>query len=185
MEDQEIIGLYHQRNENAITQTEKKHGAFCRRLAIHILSNREDAEECVNDTWMAAWNRMPPDWPQSLRAYLGRITRNISISRFRFKHASKRFAGMELLLSELEECVPGGRPAEEKLEQQALSEIIARWLAGLEEEDRVLFVRRYWYGDTVKSLAFTHGMTANRMARRMQRLRQSLRAVLEEEGVDV
>ncbi len=185
MEDQEIIRLYHQRDENAITQTEKKHGVFCRRLAIRILSNRQDAEECVNDTWMAAWNRMPPDWPRSLRAFLGRITRNISISRFRFSHASKRFAGMELLLSELEECVPGGEAAEQMLEQQVLSEIIAGWLDGLESSDRVLFVRRYWYGESVKGLAFSHGETPNRMARRMQRLRQSLRTVLEKEGVEI
>ncbi len=184
MEDNEIIRLYHQRDEEAIAQTDLAHGAFCRRLAFHLLSNREDVEECINDTWLAAWMRMPPDWPASLRAFLGRITRNLSISRFRKMRAAKRYAGMEVLLSELDECVPDNA-TQLQLEQRIISEIITHWLDSLDREERILFVRRYWYADTVKELAAEQGMTANQMARRMQRLRESLRLTLEKEGVEI
>ncbi len=184
MEDNEIIRLYHERDENAIAQTDLAHGAFCRGLAFHLLSNREDVEECVNDTWMAAWTRMPPDWPMSLRAFLGRITRNLSISRFRKNKAIKRHAGIEVMLSELEECVPDSA-VELQIEQKLLSEIISRWLDSLDGEDRALFIRRYWYADTVRELAGECGVTANQMAKRMQRLRESLRQALQREGVEV
>ena len=98
MDDETIIKLYFQRSERAISETDAKYGPYCRSIALNILSVREDAEECLNDTWHAAWNRMPPDLPQCLRAFLGRITRNLSISRFRADHAQKRFSGMEVLL---------------------------------------------------------------------------------------
>lgn len=184
MEDNEIIRLYHQRNEEAIAQTELAHGAFCRRLAFRLLSSREDVEECINDTWLAAWMRMPPDWPTSLRAFLGRITRNLSISRFRKNRAAKRYAGMEILLSELEECVPD-KGADLQLEREMLSGIISRWLDSLDKEDRLLFVRRYWYAETVKDLAAESGMTANQMAKQMQKLRDSLRQELKKEGMEL
>lgn len=96
MEDREIIDLYVQRNEDAIRETDRRHGSFCRRLAANILSNREDAEECVSDTYLAAWNSIPPTLPASLRAFLGRITRNRAISMFRRNRAAKRFAGQHL-----------------------------------------------------------------------------------------
>lgn len=182
MEDEEIIALYHCRSEEAIVQTDKKHGSFCRRLAFHILSDREDAEECVNDTYLAAWKAMPPERPASLRAFLGRITRNLSISRFRKNRAAKRYAGMELMLSELEECIPGNC-MDVQMEQRALSDLMIHWLDGLSKEERILFVQRYWYGDMVKDLAARSGITANQMARRMQRLRQSLKEALEKEGI--
>lgn len=184
MEDHEIISLYYERSEDAIVQTEKKYGGFCHHLALNILSDYEDAEECVNDTWLAAWNRMPPTWPASLRAFLGRITRNLSISRFRKNRAKKRYAGIEVLLSELGECVPESA-IESEVDQQYLSDIIIRWLDGLTDEKRFLFVRRYWYGDSVKELAARQGLTADQMARKMQKLRKSLRKTLEMEGVEL
>lgn len=182
--DDEIIELYHLRSESAISETDRKHGTFCRRLAMNILTSREDVEECVSDTWLAAWNSMPPDRPSSLRAFLGRITRNLSISRFRRNHAAKRYAGMEILLSELEECIPDGA-AEVEIERRLLSDIISRWLDSLSDVDRVMFVRRYWYGDSVKELAYLYGETQNQTAKRMQRLRQNLREVLEKEGIEI
>ena len=108
MEDKLIVDLYHARNEYAIVESEKKYGAYCRSIARNLLTLREDAEECVSDTWHAAWNRMPPEWPDCLKAFLGRITRNLSISRFRSGQAQKR-RGVEVLLSELEECVPSSQ----------------------------------------------------------------------------
>lgn len=185
MEDQQIITLYQSRDETAITETDRKYGPFCRRVAENILTVREDAEECVSDTYHAAWNTIPPQEPRSLRAFLGRIVRNLSLDRWRAGRAKKRYHGVEVLLSELEDCVPGGETAEEALDRRALGELISRWLEGLPEEDRCLFLRRYWYGDAVKTLAEEIGCTENQMAQRMLRLRKALRRALEAEGVDL
>ncbi len=184
MEDSEIITLYHKRDESAIAETDRKHGGFCRRLAGNILTSREDAEECVNDTWLAAWNSMPPEWPDSLKAFLGRIVRNLAISRYRRNRAAKRYSGIEIMLSELGECVPESC-AELEVGRGELAEAISGWLSGLEPEDRRLFVRRYWYGESAAELAKERGETANKMVKRMQRLRNSLRKRLEEEGEEI
>ena len=115
MEDQGIIRLYFNRDQEAIRQTDRKYGRQCRRTARNILAIPEDAEECVNDTYLAAWNTIPPERPRTLGAYLGRIIRNLSISRYRANHAQKRYAGLEAMLSELEECVPGRADVEAEL----------------------------------------------------------------------
>lgn len=183
MDDYKIIELYYAREEQAITETDTKYGPFCRTIALNILSVREDAEECVNDTWHAAWTRMPPDLPKSLKAFLGRITRNLSISRFRMNRAKKRYDGMEVLLSELDDCVPDVRGVEETVDEHRLSALISDWLDSLNVEDCTLFVRRYWYGDSVKSMADKWNCTPNKMAQRMLRLRRELKTFLEKEGV--
>ena len=108
MDDGQIIALYFSRDEAAIRETEKKYGTACRRVAMNILTLRQDAEECVNDTWHTAWKRIPPAVPASLRAFLGKITRDLAISRYRANRARKRFDGAQALLSELEECIPAG-----------------------------------------------------------------------------
>ena len=185
MDDLAIVELYHRREERAIAESDKKYGTLCRSIALRLLGLREDAEECVNDTWHAAWNRMPPDRPQSLGAFLGRITRNLSVSRWRRDHAQKRYDGIELLLSELEDCVPAPGTVEEHLERQQLARAISAWLDGLEDGDRRLFVRRYWYGDPVKGLAAEWGEGANTLSQRLLRLRRGLRAFLESEGVEL
>lgn len=172
MDDRQIVELYHRREERAVAETEKKYGAFCRGIAVKLLSLPEDAEECVNDTWHAAWRRMPPERPVSLRAFLGRITRNLAVSRFRAARAQKRYADMELLLSELEECVPSGVSVEKTVEERELSETISRWLERLPRQDGDLFIRRYWYGDAAAELAAAQGVTPNQMAQRMRRLRR-------------
>lgn len=185
MEDSQIISLYFQRNESALTETDRKYGPFCRHLAGNILTLPEDAEECVNDTYHAAWNAIPPQEPRSLRAFLGRVVRNLAITRWRSMRAQKRCAGMEVLLSELDDCVPAGDQVAEAMDRRALGELISRWLGGLQEEDRRLFVRRYWYGDPAAELARETGCTPNQMAQRMLRLRRGLRRVLEQEGVAI
>lgn len=185
MEDRQIIELYHARDEAAIGETDRKYGGLCRRIALNILSIWEDAEECVSDTYHAAWNSMPPESPNSLGAFLGRITRNISISRFRSLRAQKRFAGMEVLLSELDDCVPAPQDVGEAIELRELSEHISRWLDSLSADDRALFVRRYWYGDRLQALAKDCGYTASQLAQRMLRLRRGLRTLLESEGVTI
>ena len=182
VEDQKIIAMYHSRDEAAITETDRKYGGFCKNIALNILSVREDAEECVNDTWHAAWTRMPPECPRSLKAFLGRITRNLSISRFRANRAQKRYNGLELMLSELEECVPSAVSVERAVEQQELGEQISDWLDTLREEDRRLFIRRYWYGDAVKALAAERKCTENQIAQRLRWMRGRLKTYLEEKG---
>ena len=183
MEDQKIIELYFRRDEAAIRETEAAYGPLCLRIAMNILSIREDAEECVSDTWHQAWNRIPPTKPLSLRAFLGRITRDLSISRWRQNHAKCRYDGMEILLSELDECVPAPSATEKAAELRDLTEHLAAWLRGLSREDRVLFLRRYWYGDSVDKLARERGEKSNTVSQRLLRLRKRLRETLEAEGV--
>jgi len=184
MDDLAIVELYHRREERAIAESDKKYGGLCCSIALQLLGLREDAEECVNDTWHAAWNRMPPERPQALGAFLGRITRNLSISRWRRDHAQKRYEGMEMLLSELEDCVPVPGTVEEDLDRRQLARLISDWLDSLEDADRRLFIRRYWYGDGVKTLAAEQGMRANALSQRLLRLRKGLRVFLESEGVE-
>ena len=185
MEDTAIITLYWARDTSAISASEEKYGPLCRTLSFHILQNREDAEECVNDTWHRAWDTMPPQKPCSLRAYLCRIVRNLSIDRWRARRCQKRGEGLEALVLELEDCIPGGPSAEEAWEQREIAGAVDRWLDALPREDRVLFLRRYWYGDPVKDLAGLLGCSPNRLAQRLRRLRLNLRSALEQEGVCV
>lgn len=183
MDDKQIIELYFKRDECAIRETQSKYGAFCNRIAMNILSIREDAEECVNDTYYSVWKQIPPAVPESFRAFLGRITRNLSISRFRSMRAKKRYSGMEVMLSELNDCVPSAETVEQSVEAKQLSEYINNWLDSLPEEDQMLFVRRYWFGDALQLLAEKCGTTPAQMAQRMLKLRRNLKAALEEKGV--
>ena len=179
MTDESIIELYFARNEAALTETDRAYGAFCRRIALNILTIIEAAEECVNDTYLKAWNSIPPTRPNSLRAFLGSITRNLSISRYRLNHAEKR--GAALLLSELGDCIP--EPASEgNFDERHLIQTLNEWLRALPDRDRALFVRRYFSGDDLKTLAGLCGVTQNRMAQMMFRLRKKLREKLESEG---
>lgn len=185
MEDAAIVALYWNRDEAAIAETQRKYGAYCRSIAQNILSSREDAEECVSDTWHRAWNAIPPQRPDSLGAFLGRIVRNLSLSRWRREHAQKRYAGLDAMLSELEDCLPAPRGVEDVVEGRALTGCIEGWLEGLDREDRAVFLRRYWYGQEVRSLAKEWGVGPNQMAKRLQRLRKDLRRNLEQEGITV
>lgn len=185
MDDSAIVELYHQRDERAIAESDKKYGAMCRSIAMRLLGRRADVEECVNDTWHAAWNQMPPYRPKALGAFFGRITRNLAISRWRRDHARKRDEGMEVLLSELEDCIPTPNTVEEKMERQRLAQLISDWLDGLEEKDRRLFIRRYWFDDPVKALAAERGEGANATSQRLLRLRKELRTFLELKGEEI
>jgi RNA polymerase sigma-70 factor (ECF subfamily) len=185
MEDQQIIELYWRRDEDAIPQTQRKYGAFCGAVALDVLGDRQDAEECVNDTWLRAWNAMPPQRPRLLRPFLGRITRNLAINLWQKNHAQKRCAGMELLLDELAECVPSPQTVERRLEAEELGRTISGWLRTLSAGDRRLFLRRYWNGESLQELAKETDETPERLAQRTYRLRQALRAELERNGVTI
>jgi RNA polymerase sigma-70 factor (ECF subfamily) len=183
VDDKQIIGLYINRSESAMTETASKYGSLCLHIAKNILSIHEDAEECVNDTYHTAWNRIPPTIPKSLRAFLGRITRNMAISRFRANRAQKRYSGMDTLLSELDDCIPNSNNVEKQIEANELGGILSNWLEALPEEDCALFVRRYWHGETVKDLATRCNVSPSKIAQHMFKLRQSLKDALEEKGV--
>lgn len=183
MEDNQIIDLYFRRDESALTETANKYGTFCLRIAMNVVNVREDAEECVNDTYHTAWNQIPPTRPDSFKAFLGRIVRNFAISKYRALHAKKRFNGLEVMLSELGDCIPATESVEQEMEAKELTEYINSWLADLKQEDRVLFVRRYWYGDEVKDLARKCGVSGTQMTQRMLRLRRKLKEYLTEKGV--
>lgn len=183
MEDRRIIEYYWSRNEAAIRETDKKYGRMLHGIAWNILTNTEDSEECVSDTYLKAWNSIPPEKPVSLPAYLGRIARNLAINRWHKNRSQKRYNGAEMLLSELSDCVPDSSNVE--TEANEISEVISKWLYTLPQDDRVLFLRRYWYGDSLKELAGKCGTTQNKLAGRMYRLRHDLRTALEKEGVSI
>ena len=186
MEDQEIVELYWARSEQAIEESEGKYGAFCRTIARNILSQEEDAEECVNDTWLRAWNTMPPQRPRLLSAFFGKITRNLSLDRWRHDRAAKRGGGrVETALEELEYCLPApGRP-EERLEERETAALISRFLREQPVLDRVLFLRRYWYLDSIAGLAGRFQLSESQVKSRLHRTRQRLKEALLREGVAV
>jgi len=184
MEDSLIIELFHTRNEDAIAQMQTKYGAYCMRIASNLLS-REDAEECVNDTFLAVWNAIPPAKPSDLKAYLGKTARNLAINRYQKNHAKKRHYGIAVLLSELEDCIPSPDTAERGADSRELTAVINAWLGSLDKDDRVLFARRYWYGASLKELAKERNISPGKLAQRMHRLRLSLRLTLEQEGITV
>ena len=182
MKDLEIIGLFFLRDEKAITETAMKYGTFCHNIALNILSINADAEECVNDTYLQTWNSIPPQKPDKLGAWLGKVVRNIAYNLWKKNHRQKRYAGMEEILNELEDCIPSPVTVEHTIEEQELTKVINAWLASLSEKDCILFMRRYWNGEAVNVLAKEAGVSPAMMAKRMYLLRQRLKSKLEKEG---
>ena len=182
MEDTEILKLFWNRDETAISEAASKYGAFCFDIALRIVSDQEDAEECVNDTFLRAWDSIPPQRPEKFGVWLGVVVRNISLNIWKKNHRQKRYAGMDLILDELSECFGAANAVEEEMDKRILVETLDRWLESLPKKDRVLFVRRYWYGVPLHELADENGYSQNRMAKKMYRLRQELRKRLEEEN---
>lgn len=186
MEDQELLALYVARDEQAIRQTEEQYGALCHRIAKGILDSDEDAEECVNDTWLAVWNQIPPAKPEHFSAYLLRITRNLAVSRWRARNAEKR-GGKDFLLSleELEACSPG--IAERNTEQDGawLGQLLNAFLAELPRQTRQVFVRRYYFSEPIADIAVRFGMKESRIKSMLFRTRYKLKHYLEKEGYSV
>lgn len=183
MEDEKIIDLYFKRDETAITETAVQYGAFCLKIAINFLSNIRDAEECVNETFYQAWNLIPPERPNKLQPWLGRITRNIAIKLWQKNHAEKRYNAMDRALCDLEDTLPSSENLEHEIEDRELGATISKWLRSLTLEDRQLFVRRYWYGISLNELAREIGTNANSLAQKMHRLRIRLKSFLEQEDL--
>ena len=186
MEDSKIIELYWARKKSAITETASKYGGLCRSIAFNILGSPEDSEECVNDTWLGAWNTIPPPRPVRLSAYLGKITRSLSFDRWRAGRTAKRGGGeTALVLEELAECVSGRETAEDSFTRHELISAINGFLSSLPQTKRDLFLLRYWYVRPVGELAERFGMTPDNVSVTLSRLRRKLRDDLTKRGFDL
>ena len=186
MDDNAIIDLYFARDQEAVEATSREYGAYCTAIAVKILDDRGAAEECVNDTWLKCWQSIPPQRPKSLKSFAGRIARNLALSALRAESAQKRGGGqVQLALDELSEVVSGGDTPEGALDRKAFRAALDGFLAGLPERNRNLFLRRYWYLDSVEALAKRYAMSKTQVTTTLHRLRQKLRVHLEQEGFEL
>lgn len=184
MKDSEILDLYWARDERALTETQRTYGAYCHSIAWHILYDNEDADECVNDTWFRAWKAIPPGRPGKLALFLGTITRNISLDRWKGKRAEKRGGGVvAVALDELAECVPDGHDTEALIEAEELQRVLNSFLHTLSEKDCNVFLRRYWYAEEYSEIAERYGLKLNTVKTSLFRTRGRLKEYLQKEGV--
>ena len=185
MEDSKIIDLFFAREEQAIEELDRKHGSAVRKTAANILCDRQDVEECVNDTYLGAWNSIPPQRPNPLISFVCRIARNLAVSRLRRETAARRNSSFDLVLDELEDFIPSRMNVEMDYETKELIAAINRFLSELDYDDRFLFVRRYWFADSVKDIAAAMHSRENRISVRLFRLREKLKKSLKKEGYPV
>ncbi|MCL2817167.1 MAG: RNA polymerase sigma factor [Clostridiales bacterium] len=183
MDDKLILDLYWARSESAVSKTAEKYGKYCFAIAVNILQNKADAEECVNDTYLKAWEAIPPQRPEIFSSFLGKITRNLALNKCKERKTKKRGGGIALLLSELEDCIPSAGTVESEYESQTVIEAINACLLSMDRESRVVFVRRYWYADPVKAIAARFQMSESKVKSMLFRARKTLKAHLEKEGV--
>ena len=182
MTDNDIIDLYWARDEKAISKTDKHYGPYCRAIAWNILRSKEDTEECVSDTWLKAWNSMPPHRPSILSSFLGTITRNLSLDRYRAGQTKKRGGHLERVFEELEQCADPEMDLESRMALQELSRLLDQFLRKLPQRERWIFVRRYWYADPIGDIAHRCRMTEGAVKVSLHRTRTKLRKHLEQEG---
>ena len=183
MEDQKIIELFFARSEQAIAQLENKYGNRCLQVAENILNNRLDAEECVNDAYLAVWDTIPPQKPDPLLTYVCRIVRNLSIKRYHANSALKRNSYYDVVLDELEECLQTKETVENEIAVTELAEAINQFLSTLSKENRMMFVRRYWFSDSVADIAGMFEMSSRNVSLRLLRVRKGLKKYLKKEGM--
>lgn len=184
MEDDEIVQLLWDRKEAGLTALSDKYNNYCFSVSYHILYDREDAEECVNDTWLRVWNAIPPHRPSCLCGFIGKIVRNLSLNCHKKRHAGKRGGdNVNLALEELQECISDGKRVEEHLEQKILTDAIAAFLQSQPEQRRVIFLQRYFYLNQVKEIARTLGMKEGTVKSVLSRMRRDLQVWLEREAI--
>ena len=182
MEDSHIIQLFFDRMESAVEALSVKYGKLCYRIAYNILTNHADAQECENDTYLRVWDTVPPIWPDNLRAYVSRIVRNLALDRVRYQNRQKRSVATDWTLSELSECIPSSVSVEADADDTVV-QALTSYLNTLDDLTRVLFIRRYFYMDSVEMLARQFGMNASSVSTRLTRTRARLKAYLEREGI--
>ena len=184
MEDVRIVELFWERSETAIEETQRKYGRYCYHIAYNILFSNEDSEECVNDTYLRAWNAMPPHRPERLSAFLGKIVRNLALDRYDKRTAEKRSVGVELALDELEECVADTDEVWNE-DEQRLRTAINGFLAALPRRDRMIFIRRYWYVSPISQIATEFGAEEGNIKVILHRTRKKFREHLIKEGIEI
>jgi len=186
VEDAKIVQMYWDRDPDAIVHTAEKYGTYCNAIAVNILGSYEDAEECVNDTYMNAWRAMPPHRPEILSAFLGKLTRNLSFNRYKQIHADKRGGSqLPVVLDELAECISGADSVEKEIEYKELVQTLNIFLDTLPAEKRVMFVRRYWYNDSMAYIGERMGKKEKTVSKALERIRVQLREYLRERGYEV
>ena len=185
MEDQQIIRLFFERSEQAITELSRKYGALCFQIADNILDDPQDAEECVNDAYLGAWNAIPPVHPNPLLSYIVKIVRNISLKTYWRKEAAKRSGHYTVALEEIEGCIADQKTVEDEIEARELARIIEDFLDTLTVENRVIFMRRYWFSDSCKDIAEFVGLSEKNISVRLTRIRQKMKSYLAEREVFV
>lgn len=183
MEDSKIIKLFFDRSEEAITELSEKYGKVCKSVAENILNNHRDSEECVNDAFLAVWNTIPPQHPEHLLSYVCRIVRNLAVKKFHANTAQKRNSIYDVALDEIKECFPSSVSVEDEIEAIEVSRAIDRFLESMDKQNRILFVRRYFYSDSVEELAELFRTSKHNISVRLSRIRKNLKKNLIKEGV--
>ena len=185
MDEKKIVDLFFERNETAISQLESKFGNYCFTIAKNILINFEDSQECVQDAYYKVWNSIPPKRPENFKAWLGKTVRNSALNILTKNHAQKRSGKTEISFDELQDCIASEHTPETAMESSELGEIISNWLRTLSSEDRILFVRRYWFGERLKDIAEKKNIPEKKLSMKMYNLRKELKNALEKEGITV
>ena len=185
LDDKKIIELFFQRSEQAIVELSEKYGSVCTKVAFNVLNNKEDSEECVNDAYLGAWNTIPPQEPNPLLSYVCRIVRNLAIKKYHSNTAAKRNSIYDVALAELENCFPSSDSVEEEFNAVETARIIDRFLTTLNKENRIMFIRRYWYSDSIDDLAKLFKTSNHNIYVRLSRTREKLKKYLIKEGVSL
>ena len=185
LDDNKIVGLFYERSEQAIYELSKKYGSLCHSIATNILKNHSDAEECVNDAFLGAWNTIPPQNPKPLLTYIAKIVRNLAIKKYHSNCALKRNSHYDIALSELEECIPASYSVEDEINAKILTQHLNKFLGTLDKTNRMIFVKRYWYADSISEIANTFQMSNHTITMRLSRTREKLRDFLLKEGFEI
>lgn len=182
MNDKDIVQLFFERSQQAITELSQKYGKLCFRIALNILKCNEDAEECENDTYLKAWNSIPPDTPMCLKAYVSRIVRNLALSKYRYNHRQMRDSHLQVYLSELQDCIPASQDVEASADD-TVNRAIRAFLSTQDMTARVLFIQRYFYMESISVLSKRFGLKESNISTKLNRTRIKLKQYLEREGV--
>ena len=185
MQDSKIIDLFFERSEQAITELSLKYEKLCRKIAVNILGNEEDSRECINDSYLGVWNTVPPKRPENLKYYLCRIVRNNALKRFHSNTAAKRNSHYDVALQELEGCLPDEGSIEKEMTSAEITRLVDSFLEKQNQENRVIFTRRYFFSDSIGDIAKRVGMSESNISVRLNRMRKSLRNHLEKEGIEI